>query len=347
MKDQLAIGNGTGFFVSPDGLIVTARHLVTGSTRMGGVTSDGRAFKVLGVVGEDPVHDLVLLKTDAGKVPFLHLGSFAKIKVAQGVSIIGDEHGFKGRVTKGVVAMVENLADDYRWLLLDATVVEGNSGSPVVNDAGEVIGMIRAQLKSYTQGFAVPSDRIKQLLNAAKDAEPAKISDLKKRIYDELFDNMDFKAALAAARRRDNVEAVKKMVLASQHFPESGACLVLIGSYHSNLKAWKDAESAYRAAIKLKPDYALAWAFLGAVLEFQGKRNEGIIACRKAIALKPEVPEGWANLGGIFLASGNYDGVLEVIKSLQGLKTREADNYAANLTKALEKAKSSQGRITP
>ena len=347
LKDKFTIRHGAGFFVSADGVVATARHVLTGSSHMGGVTSDGRAFSVLGLVGEDPVHELILLKTDAGKVPFLHLGSSAKIKVTQQISIACDEFGFKGKTIKGVIATVENFADDYRWFVLDAPVAKGNSGSPVMDDTGEVVGILVGELSSFTQGWCIPSDDIKRLLAAARDAKVTKISDIKKRTYDDLFKDLDFQAALGAAHRGDNVEAVKKMALASQDFPESGACLVLLGSYHSNLKSWKEAEAAYRAAIKLKPDYALAWAFLGAVLALEGKRNDGFDACRKAIAIKPELPEAWMNLAGIFILSRDYDEARKAIEKLKSMHTKAADDYAANLTKGLDKAISPKTRVTP
>lgn len=345
--DKDSVRHGTGFFVSSDGLVATARHVVNGSARMGGVTSDGRAFSVLGVVGEDPVHELILLKTDAGKVPFLHLGSSAKLKVNQRVCVICDEFGFKGKAIKGIISTAEDFADEYRWFVVEAPVAKGNSGSPVLSEAGEVVGILVGQLRSFTQGWCIPSDDIGRLLALADDTKVTELAALKTRTYDDLFKDLDFQGALAAAHRRDNVDAIRMMALASQRFPKSGACLVLLGSYHSNQKSWKEAESAYRAAIKLKPDYALAWAFLGAVLELQGKRSDGLDACRRSIAMKPELPEGWTNLAGIYISSGDYAEARTAIEKLKGMHTKAADDYAANLTKGLDKAVSSKPRVTP
>ena len=324
---------GSGFFVSDDGLLATARHVVHFAVTVSGKTSGGEDFKVLGVLAEDPVHDLVILITDRKRTAHMPLGSFEQLRPKQEVHVAGNIQMFNGEVRKGVIRQIENLAGDYQWYAIDANVVEGMSGSPVVNSKGEVVGLITGQLYDHTAGFVVSVDSIKKLLKeTAEKPVLIPITKLKVRPYSELFDDLAFKASIAAFRRNDHKEAVRRIEETMVHFPDCAVLYALKGSFYSAMKSWTQAEQAYHRAIELKPKYAMAWAYLGAVILYQGRGREAIEASITATQLRPDLPEAWLNLGSTYALSKRYEEARKVLKQLRSI---EGEN-AAQMASALE-----------
>lgn len=169
------IGFGSGFLVDPRGIILTNNHVVDGADVVTVQLSDGRKFTSKDIK-TDPKTDLAIVRIDAkGKLPFLRLGDSDKMELGDRVLAVGAPFGLVGSVTHGIVSgkgrsLRMNMYEDF--VQTDAAINPGNSGGPLVNLAGEVIG-INAAIKSRTGGFqgvglAVSSnlarDVMKQLL---------------------------------------------------------------------------------------------------------------------------------------------------------------------------------------
>ena len=135
---------GSGFFIDPDGHLVTSYHVVKGGNRIEVILESGMTLNAR-VIGVDAASDLALLKVDAEEpVPSVRLGSSSKIKVGDWVVAIGSPFGFGHTATVGIVsARGRNLNsgpfDDF--IQLDAPINKGNSGGPAFNLRGEVIGV--------------------------------------------------------------------------------------------------------------------------------------------------------------------------------------------------------------
>ncbi|TMM51289.1 Do family serine endopeptidase [Sulfitobacter sabulilitoris] len=164
-------GLGSGFIVSPDGRIVTNSHVVDGAQTVTVKLADGRSFDA-SVVGSDPMTDIALLKIDADvDLPAVRFGSSAGLRVGDEVVAVGNPFGLGGTVTSGIVsAMSRNINagpyDDF--IQTDAAINRGNSGGPLFNNAGEVIGVNTAIISpgggSVGIGFAVPSDLVQTIV---------------------------------------------------------------------------------------------------------------------------------------------------------------------------------------
>ena len=155
-------GQGSGFIVSADGRILTNAHVVDGAQEVTVKLTDKREFKAK-VLGVDRQTDVAVLKIDATNLPTVQIGNSADTKVGEWVLAIGSPFGFENSVTAGIVsAKARALPDEnlVSFIQTDVAVNPGNSGGPLFNMKGEVIG-INSQIFSETGGyqglsFAVP-----------------------------------------------------------------------------------------------------------------------------------------------------------------------------------------------
>ncbi|QTD46783.1 Do family serine endopeptidase [Ottowia testudinis] len=159
---EVTRGQGSGFIISPDGLILTNAHVVRGADEVTVKLTDRREFRAK-VLGQDAKTDVAVLKIDASGLPTAPLGSSQALKPGEWVLAIGSPFGFENTVTAGVVsAKGRSLPDDSAvpFIQTDVAVNPGNSGGPLFNVRGEVVG-INSQIYSRSGGyqgvsFAIP-----------------------------------------------------------------------------------------------------------------------------------------------------------------------------------------------
>ncbi|MBZ4420157.1 trypsin-like peptidase domain-containing protein [Myxococcus sp. RHSTA-1-4] len=161
---------GSGFVLTPDGLVLTNNHVVAGARQIAVRLSDGREFSA-GVVGRDASTDVALLRlngAEAEDLPALYLGNSDRLEVGDWVVAIGNPFGLDHSVAHGMISAKERVLgvgqfDDF--IQTDALINPGNSGGPLFNMKGEVVGVNTAIIsQGQGIGFAVPINLVKDLL---------------------------------------------------------------------------------------------------------------------------------------------------------------------------------------
>lgn len=171
----MQLAQGSGFFISQDGYVVTNNHVVANAAEVQLVTDGGKTLSAK-VIGTDPRTDLALLKVnESGNYPFVQLGS-GKPRIGDWVLAVGNPFGLGGTVTAGIVSaqgrdIGSGPYDDF--IQIDAAVNRGNSGGPTFNQKGEVVG-VNTAIYSPSGGnvgiaFAIPAATVQSVVEQLKE----------------------------------------------------------------------------------------------------------------------------------------------------------------------------------
>ena len=185
MKDDVPyknvpIGEGSGFIADEGGYIVTNYHVIAGSNIYRVSLSDGRQTENVRRVGYDPITDLAVLKINLSDLTPISWGDSSSLEVGESVLAIGSPYSFANTVTYGIVSAKERYAQDYgasgrmqtqEYLQTDAAVNPGNSGGPLINMRGEVVGINTAIVGEAYLGicFSIPSDLAKRVYEEIRE----------------------------------------------------------------------------------------------------------------------------------------------------------------------------------
>ena len=358
---------GSGFFIDKD-RVVTNRHVIDGAFRAEVHLSSGNSFQVKNVLAVDAEGDVALLRVDA-PANLVRPLSLDRTSPQEGESIvvIGNPFGLEGSVTNGIVSAVRDIPGFGRIIQITAPISPGSSGSPVVNMQGQVIGVATLQITGgQSVNFAIPSERIAQLDRSAQTqggqtlslAELVSATSRNKRAravelfrdglsflskddcqnalpyfqkatesdadYAEAWAQMGF-CSEKLGRHAEAIEASKKAV----SIRPSAESYFNIGLANYYLKQYREAESAYRQAIKIDPyNAADAYYALGLTYRDSGQFDDEVAAYKHAIRLRPDYASAYERLAQRHLQMKRYAEAIEGFKQLTMLKP--ADGNAQN-----------------
>ncbi len=165
-------GVGSGFIISKDGYIMTNNHVVDGASKITVTMNDGREYQAK-VIGTDKRTDIALIKIQAENLPVLKIGDSNSLKKGQWVLAIGSPFGLDSTVTSGIVSAINRDTGEYLpFIQTDVAVNPGNSGGPLINLSGEVVG-INSQIISQSGGFmgislSIPIDEAMRVVDQLK-----------------------------------------------------------------------------------------------------------------------------------------------------------------------------------
>jgi serine protease Do len=176
--EQRAVSGGSGVIVSPAGEILTNYHVIAsmGSTdnALEVKTSDGKTYKAT-VLGKDKELDIALIKIDAAHLAYAKLGDSDSLRIGEWVVAIGNPFGLEHTVTQGIISAKGRKLDTglSSFLQTDAAINRGNSGGPLLNLKGEVVGINTAiNPAGQNIGFAVPISQVNRILKDLRSGKP-------------------------------------------------------------------------------------------------------------------------------------------------------------------------------
>jgi len=176
--DRVTRVAGSGVIIDPSGLIVTNSHVVFGRRAILVTLDDGTSLPAR-LVGTDPIFDVALLKVSSSEnkpLPFALLGDSGRLRVGEEVFAIGNPFGLEQTLTRGIVSAVNRIVPGSTWsvrepmIQTDAAINHGNSGGPLIDRCGRVVGINTAILPDAQGiGFSIPIDLVRSLLPDLRD----------------------------------------------------------------------------------------------------------------------------------------------------------------------------------
>lgn len=217
---------GSGFIVSKDGKIVTNFHVIRDMKTVSVQLANGEIFDSVSVLAIDERRDLAIVKVAGFNLPVLDLGNSDVLTVGEPVVIVGSPQGLEGTVTAGILSSVRDSGEGFKVLQTDAAVNPGNSGGPLINNKGQVIGVVSFKLRSAEGlNFAIPINYVRGLLNNLH--EPMTLEQMRKSLV----------GATSAVQQsgpslKETLDWLKETIpLASNHYLISGGLeVVLMGT---------------------------------------------------------------------------------------------------------------------
>lgn len=170
VKDDTSTFTGTGFVLTPDGLIATSRHVVEHTLYMNVTFNNGAVSGEAVVVAVSDKVDLALLKIKAQNLSTVHVADSASVQPGQPVTVIGNPRRLQNTITSGIISQIRKKANGVLWHQISAPISPSSSGSPVFNEQGQVISVAFASYpgeNNQNLNFSVPSSYLLELVQQA------------------------------------------------------------------------------------------------------------------------------------------------------------------------------------
>jgi putative serine protease PepD len=339
---------GTGFFVSPDGKLVTNAHVIEGADSATAKLENGAIYTIRGVLKAALDKDLVLLKADAKDVPSLTISRETSLpEVGSRVAVIGSPLGLEATVSEGIISGHRNAKKDDQWLQMTAAVSPGSSGSPVVDENGKVVGIATALItNTQALNFARPVVYVSELLDQSRaTTEVAPFWTVVANPKNIVLNDPDFVAAENALQKDDAATALKLLNGIAAKYPDNDAFLFKLGAVYERLNLLDDAVQAYQHALKLEPTSGIGWTSLGSTLAKLKRVAEAKDAAKQAVKQSPDYGPAWALLGKLYSDESRYADAADAFQKAAQLMPKDAEfwrSLAESYSKMNEPAKSQE-----
>jgi S1-C subfamily serine protease/Flp pilus assembly protein TadD len=355
---------GTGFFISDDGSILPNYHVVRGCSRVA-ISRAGMTPTIGGVVTTDENNDLALISSNAkvDSIPKFRIGA----RIGESIFVYGfplsGVLASSGNFTSGNITATAGMSDDARMLQISAPIQPGNSGGPVLDQFGNVIGVVVAKLNELkiantletlpqNVNFAIKStiavtflesrDKTPSTTAATVRLDPAEIADRAKSFTVQIECEIetskgtapadDQKACLVA--EGDAAIRACSRLISLQDFPKTDRAIALLFrgiAYYSQEDAQK-AISDFDQALQLDPNYARAWAWRGIVNGGMDNFDQAISDLSRAIRIDPKLGFAYKRRGDAYDLKGDYDRAIADYNEAILIEPREPETFFARGT---------------
>lgn len=317
-----ALISGTGFFIAP-GEVVTNVHVIKNAHRVEIHTLEGkgRTYPVSGALALDEEADLALLRVDLPADRSRPLTLTASLPdEGEPVFVIGNPLRLEGSVSDGIVSAVREVPDLGRIIQTTAPVSHGNSGSPLFNMRGQVIGIVTVKVTNGQNiNLALGVSRIAALVRGELLPFDRIVAQNKSTTQPELLAELWYRGGIDSLWLGNYDSALNYFETAANRNPRRPETWIQIGYCKVKQGRNEEAIRAYKRALQLRPTSAEAYNKLGDAYYFGGRFDEAIAAYKQAARLQPAQPEAYYNLGLAYLEIGDRELALAQSRLLEPL----------------------------
>lgn len=314
--------SGSGFFVRP-GEVITNVHVIKGAYRVEIHTLEGkgRTYPVAGAIALDDEADLALLKVDLPADRSRPLAMTTTLPdEGEQVFIIGNPLRLEGSVSDGIVSAIREVPDLGRIIQTTAPVSHGNSGSPLFNMRGQVIGIVTVKVTNGQNiNLALGVSRINSL--ARGELVPFEQISTRNRstTQPEVLAELWYRGGIDSLWLGNYDSALNYFETAANRNPRRPETWIQIGYCKVKQGRNEEAIRAYKRALQLRPDSAEAYNKLGDAYFYGGRFDEAIASYRQAARIQPDQPDAYYNLGLAYLEIGDRESAMVQSRALQSI----------------------------
>jgi tetratricopeptide (TPR) repeat protein len=314
--------SGTGFFIRP-GEVVTNMHVIRGAHRVEIHTLEGkgRTYPVAGALAVDEEADLALLGVELPSERSRPLTMASALPdEGEQVFVIGNPLRLEGSVSDGIVSAVREVPDLGRIIQITAPVSHGNSGSPLLNMRGQVIGIVTVKVTNGQNiNLALGVARINLLAKGKLISFDQVAAKNKSITQPELLAEVWYRGGIDSLWLGNYDSALSYFETAANRNPRRPETWIQIG--YCKVKQGRNDEAirAYKRALQLRPTSADAYNKLGDAYFYSAHFGEAIDAYRQAALLRPDQPEAYYNLGLAYFEIGDRESALAQSRLLEPL----------------------------
>lgn len=327
-EDGEALMTGSGFFVRP-GQVVTNLHVMRGAKRAEIKTLDGkgRVFPITGALDIDEEGDLCLLNVDM-PLTRSRASELARSLPDEGetIFVIGNPLKLEGSVSDGIVSAVREVPNVGRIIQITAPTSHGNSGSPVFNLKGQVLGVVTVKVTNGQNiNLAIAAARVANL--SAGEVRPLSALPSKERNGD--LADTSYRTGLESMWLGNYDNAIGYFETAANRNPKRADAWVQVGFCKVKQGKTEEALRAYRQALELKPDSEEIHNKVGDAYYYAGRLTEAIAAYMRAAILKPTNADTYYNLALAYFESGNERQSSNAAKILRTLDVKLYEKFVS------------------
>lgn len=325
-----ALMTGSGFFVRP-GQVVTNLHVLRGATRAEIKTLDGKGkvYPVSGALAVDEEGDLALLSVDTPPERARSSQLSATLPdEGERIFVIGNPLRLEGSVSDGIVSAVREVPKVGNIIQITAPISHGNSGSPIFNLEGEVVGVVTVKVTNGQNiNLAIASARV----NALTPGKVRPIAELPAKNRNNDMTDSVYRTGLDSLWLGNYDNAVGYFETAVNKNPKRADAWIQVGYCKVKLGKSEEAIRAYQQALQLTPDSEEVHNKLGDAYYYAGRLTEAIASYKAAARLRPANSEAHYNLAVAYFDSGSQELAFEEMRILRKLDEKLYNKLASEM----------------
>jgi len=312
---------GSGFIFDKEGIIVTNFHVTKGAKELSVKLKNGEVYPVVGIINYDHTLDICILKINASNLPTVFVGDSNSMQIGETLYCIGNPLGLEYSFSNGMLSAVREI-NDIKYLQFTAPISPGNSGGPLVNSQGQVIGVVTFLMEGgQNLNFAIAINEIKPF-----------ISNQIKMTFQDFVEKVSqadyyFTEGYKYFLQDDYSKAIEYYQKVIQIKPNNPDVYSNLGVSYSALGQYQQAIEYYQKAIQINSNYVNAYNNLSVVYCTLGQFQQAIEYGQKALHLDPDYALAYNNLGNAYNELGQYQQAIEYIKKAIELDPNLADAY--------------------